>query len=160
MYFIPILTGIHTALSLIALVLGIPALLEIFGRVAGRRFSNAFLIAALATSLTGFAFPITALTPALITSAMATFVLALMLLARFAFHLAGPWHAVYAGGMVASQFFLVFVAIAQGFLKIATLNALAPNLSEPPFAIAQGAALLIFLVLGFFAVRRPGFVAA
>jgi len=160
MYFIPILTGIHTALSLVALALGIPALLEIFGRLAGQRFSNAFLITAIATSLTGFIFPITALTPALITGVVATLVLALMLLARFQFHLAGGWGAVYAGGMVASHFFLVFVAIAQSFMKITAVNALAPTLSEPPFAIAQGVALLIFLLLGFFAVRRPRLMAA
>jgi hypothetical protein len=45
----------------------------------------------------------------------------------------------------------------QAFLKIPILNALAPTQAEPPFVVAQGVVLVIFLALGIFAVRsfRP-----
>jgi hypothetical protein len=51
----------------------------------------------------------------------------------------------------------VFVGVVQSFLKIPTLNALAPTQSEPSFVIAQSVVLAIFFVLGFMVVRsfRP-----
>jgi hypothetical protein len=48
---------------------------------------------------------------------------------------------------VVAFYFLVFVLIAQAFKKVPALAALAPNLSEPPFAIAQVAVLVIFAVI-------------
>jgi len=48
----------------------------------------------------------------------------------------------------------VFVFIVQAFEKVPALHALAPTQNEPPFAIAQGAALVIFIVLGTLAVRK------
>ena len=52
----------------------------------------------------------------------------------------------------------VFVLVAQGFLKVPFLHDLAPTGSEPPFAIAQGIVLLVFIVLGVLAAIRfrPG----
>jgi hypothetical protein len=41
------------------------------------------------------------------------------------------------------------------FLQIGPLHALAPTQSEPPFAIAQGAALVGFVVLGWRRFRSP-----
>jgi hypothetical protein len=59
--------------------------------------------------------------------------------------------------VVASAFLLAFVGVAQAFGKIAALNALAPTQSEPPFAIAELVLLVIFVVIGFLAVKgwRP-----
>ena len=48
----------------------------------------------------------------------------------------------------------VFVLIVQLFLKVSFLQPLAPTQSEPPFAIAQGLALLVFLYLGYAGIRR------
>jgi hypothetical protein len=39
-------------------------------------------------------------------------------------------------------------------LKVPALHALAPTQAEPPFAVAQGAALLLFVALGATALRR------
>lgn len=44
--------------------------------------------------------------------------------------------------------------MVQSFQKIALLHALAPTQKEPPFAIAQLALLLLFLVFGCKAVKR------
>jgi hypothetical protein len=46
------------------------------------------------------------------------------------------------------------VLIAQSFLKIPALHALAPKGNEPPFAIAQGVLLVLFIVAGIRAVKR------
>ena len=48
----------------------------------------------------------------------------------------------------------MFVLIVQAFQKIASLKALAPTQSEPPFQIAQGAALVLFIILAILAVRK------
>jgi hypothetical protein len=48
----------------------------------------------------------------------------------------------------------VFVLVAQLFMKVDALKTLAPTQSEPPFAIAQGTVLLIFIVLGTLAAKR------
>ena len=47
-----------------------------------------------------------------------------------------------------------FVLIVQSFLKIPALNVLAPTQKEPPFAIAQGLAFVLFVGLGILAVRK------
>ena len=53
-----------------------------------------------------------------------------------------------------SFYLLVFVLIAQLFLKVPALHEIAPTQSEPPFAIAQALALIVFLILTLVAARR------
>ena len=48
----------------------------------------------------------------------------------------------------------VFVLVVQAFQKVPPLKVLAPNGSEPPFAITQGIVLLVFVVLTVMAARR------
>ena len=64
------------------------------------------------------------------------------------------FRSVYVICAVAALYLNVFVAIAQSFQKITILHALAPTQSEPPFAVAQVAGLVLFGVLGFLAWRR------
>ena len=56
----------------------------------------------------------------------------------------------------------MLVLIVQGFLKVPSLHALAPNGNEPPFVVAQVAAMTFSFVLGVVAAfkfrpapRRP-----
>jgi hypothetical protein len=85
---------------------------------------------------------------------VALFVLVATVLALYTYRLRGPWRVVFVVGAVLSLYFNVFVLVAQAFLKVPSLHALAPNGSEPPFAIAQGAVLLIFVIIGVAATRR------
>jgi hypothetical protein len=66
--------------------------------------------------------------------------------------------AIYAVSVVIAVYLDAFVAVVQSFVKIPAVHALAPTQAEPPFAIAQGAVLVIFIVLGILAVWRfrPG----
>ncbi|HEX4413481.1 MAG TPA: hypothetical protein VH107_07605, partial [Lacipirellulaceae bacterium] len=48
----------------------------------------------------------------------------------------------------------VFVLIVQLFQKVAPLHAVAPTQSETPFVAAQALTLLVFVALGYLAVRR------
>ena len=74
--------------------------------------------------------------------------------ARYAFRLAGHWRWVFVVGAVVALYLNVFVLVVQSFLKIPALNALAPTGTEPPFAIAQGIVLALFVWAGIVAVRR------
>jgi hypothetical protein len=78
-------------------------------------------------------------------------------LALYVKHLARPWRGIYTAAIVLAVYFNVFVAVAQAFLKIGFLHALAPTGKEPPFLIAQLLTLALFVVIGVTAFRRlPG----
>jgi magnesium-transporting ATPase (P-type) len=80
--------------------------------------------------------------------------LAVALFAVYVQHLAGAWRWIYVVSAIVALWFNVFVLIVQSFMKIPALKALAPTQSEPPFQIAQGAALVLFVVLAILAVRQ------
>ncbi len=156
------LTGLHTWISLIAIVLGIPVTRALMrGERAGAGLTAAFLAFAFLTSATGFLFPFAGVKPSHVVGAIAVVVVFVAAYALYGAGRAGIWRGIYAGTAVASLYFLVFVAVAQAFAKVPALAALAPTQSEPPFAIAQGIVLLAFVVVGTLAVRaRPAAVPA
>jgi hypothetical protein len=53
-----------------------------------------------------------------------------------------------------SLYLNVFVLVAQSFMKVSALNALAPTQSEPPFAITQAVVLVIFILIALIAVVK------
>jgi hypothetical protein len=147
-------TAIHTVLSLAALASGI---VVVIGLLAGRMhgvWTTVYLVTAVAASVTGFGFPFTQFMASHWVGVISLVVLAAALLARYGFHLAGAWRWVYAVGIVISVYFLVFVTIAQAFQKVTALKALAPTMSEAPFAVAQLVVLAIFVWLAIAAARK------
>lgn len=144
------LTGFHTWLSLVAIGTGLVVLAGLLRGSAPRGWADAYLATAIATSVTGFVFPFNGVLPSHIVGVISLVMLFLVLLAR-----AKPgWGRMQAGGMVVALYLLLFVAVAQLFMKVPAINALAPTLSEPPFAIAQGVVLVVFGVLTVLAARR------
>jgi hypothetical protein len=81
-------------------------------------------------------------------------VLAIALVALYVGKLNGAGRWIYVVTAVMALYFNVFVGVVQAFQKVGTLRLLAPPQTEPPFAIAQAAVLLLFVVLGFIALRR------
>jgi hypothetical protein len=134
-------------LSLLGIVSGF---VVVFGLLASKRLDGwtaLFLVTTVATSATGFGFPFDILLPSHIVGGISLAVLAVAILARYAFHLAGAWRWVYVIGAVAALYFNVFVLIAQAFAKVPALKALAPAQTEPPFVFTQIGALAIFVAL-------------
>jgi hypothetical protein len=147
-------TFVHVVISLVGIGSGLVALV---GLLTGKRLDGwtaLFLLTTAATSLTGFGFPFDHLLPSHIVGLISLVTLAVAAAARYAFHLAGPWRWIYVVGAVVSLYFNVFVLIVQLFLKVPAIHALAPTQAEPPFAIVQGAVLLLFVVLGILAAIR------
>ncbi len=153
-------TAIHTILSLVAIVAGVGAVRELFGRPMHAAWTSTFLVTAVLTSATGYGFPFTAILPSHIVGAVALVILVVLIAARWGFRLAGVWRPVYAVSMVASEYLLVFVLVAQAFKRVPFLHDLAPTQTEPAFAIAQVLVLGLFGWLGFRATRRFGASAA
>jgi hypothetical protein len=150
-------TLFHVALSLLGILAG---LVVVFALISGKQWKSwtaTFLLTTLATSLTGFLFPFHKFLPSHGVGIVSLLVLALTIPALYVFHLAGAWRRVYVIGSVIALYLNVFVLIAQFFMKIPALRALAPTGSEPPFLVSQVVVMLIFIVLAVSATKRfPG----
>jgi hypothetical protein len=147
-------TLIHVVISLVGIGSG---LIVLFGMFGGKRLDGMtalFLATTALTSLTGFGFPFEHLTPGIILGILSVVVLAIAVPARYSFRMAGKWRAIYVVTAVIALYFNCFVLIAQSFMKVPALHALAPKGNEPPFAIAQGILLVLFIVAGALAVRK------
>ena len=147
-------TLLHVVISLIGIASGI---IVLFGMFASNRMSGwtaLFLLTTVLTSVTGFLFSSAGFTPAQEVGIVSLVLLAAALLARYVFRLAGAWRWIYVVGAVIALYLNCFVAVVQAFQKLPFLQPLAPTQSEPPFQIAQGIVLVLFLVAGIVALRR------
>jgi hypothetical protein len=145
---------VHVVLSLVGIATGLPLLLAM---VAGRQYAALtaiFLATTVLTSVTGFPLPPFGFDPPRAFGIASLILLALAIAGLYAFRLAGHWRWIYVVTATLALYLNCFVAVVQTFQKVAFFNALAPTQTEPPFAIAQGLLLLVFIVLGFLAVRR------
>jgi len=151
-------TILHVIISLIAIASGVIVLIAMLAshRLVG--LTEVFLGTTILTSATGFLFPISGFTPALGTGIASLTVLAVALVALYGRHLHGSWRWIYVAAAVTALWFNVLVLIVQAFLKVPSLHALAPSGNEPPFVVAQSAALVVLFVLGLIAAFRfrPG----
>ena len=147
-------TFVHVVLSLIGIVTGFFVLFGLFRSERMPTMTGLFLLTTIATSATGFGFQRDHILPSHVVGVISLVILAIALLALYRHKLAGKWRATYVVTAVIALYLNVFVLIAQLFQKVAPLHALAPKGSEPPFAIAQGVVLVIFIVLGAMALKR------
>jgi hypothetical protein len=146
-------TLLHVVISLIGIGSG---LIVLFGLISGKRLDGwtaVFLITTVATSVTGFFFPISKLTPGIVLGILSLIALAIAIVARYAMHMAGAWRVTYVITAAVSLYFNVFVLVAQLFEKVPALHALAPTQKEPPFAIAQLVVLVLFVGLAILAAK-------
>ena len=147
-------TTIHVVISLIGIAAGFIALFEMIANKPLGFWNQIFLWTTIATSITGFGFPFTGVTPGIIVGILSLIVLAVALIALYSQHLGGAWRWTYVLTAAIALWFNVFVLVVQSFQKIGFLQALAPTQSEPPFMVAQGVALVLTAALGAFAARK------
>ena len=144
----------HVIVSLIGIVSG---LIVAYGLVTSRplpAWTALFLVTTILTSATGFPLPPFGFDPPRAIGILSLVLLAVAVVAFYAFHLAAAWRWVYVVTAMIALYFNVFVAVIQAFGKLSFLHSLAPTQSEPPFVIAQLVVLAAFVALGFLAVRR------
>jgi hypothetical protein len=150
---IPTFTFVHTALSLVGIFAG---LVVLFGMFRSRRLPGwtlVFLVTTVLTSVTGFFFPVERILPSHVVGVISLAVLAVTLAALYLFRLAGSWRWLYVATAVFALYLNVFVGVVQAFGKVPFLNAWAPKQTDLPFIVAQGVVLVVFVYLGFKAVR-------
>jgi len=145
---------LHVFISLVGLVTGFIVLRGLLTGRAQARWTAAFLVATILTSLTGFVLPATQLLPSHVVGIISMLLLAVAVAALYIYRLAGAWRWIYVATAVASLYLNVFVGVVQSFRHIAFLTPLAPTESEAPFVAAQVVVLITFVVLGVLAARR------
>jgi hypothetical protein len=149
-----IYTIIHTLISLAGIFSGFVVM---FGLLAGKRldgWTKWFLITTVATSVTGFGFPIHHFGAPHVVGIISLVVLAMTIYARYPRQLVGAWRWIYVVSAMIALYLNVFVGVVQAFQKIPALNALAPTQTEPPFQITQLITLALFVALAIAAAIR------
>ncbi len=144
---------LHVLISIAGILSG---LVVLNGMLHGERlpaWTAFFLATTVLTSVTGFLFPASTITPAAIFGYVSLAVLAMALIALYAFRLHGVWRPVYVVTAILALYLNVFVLIVQAFQKIPQFHAFAPTGSEPAFFAAQGLVLAAFLALGLMALK-------
>ena len=147
-------TIMHVMISLVGIATGFVVMA---GMLKGQRLDTWtfwFLLFTLLTSITGYGFPFDHVLPSHIVGAISLVALVIAIVARYAFNHSGAWRWIYVVTALLAQWFNVFVLVAQGFMKVPALKALAPTQSEPPFLIAQTVVMILFIITGIAALRK------
>ncbi|MBV8393956.1 MAG: hypothetical protein JOY81_12310 [Alphaproteobacteria bacterium] len=147
-------TQLHVAISVVGILTGAVVLMCMIRSFRIGGWNEIFLATTLATSVTGFLFPYRGVTPAIVVGIISVAVLALAFYAFYVARLEGFWRRLYADCAIVALYFNSFVFVVQAFAKLPSLKMIAPTQSEPPFIVAQGAVLLVFIIGGFVAQRR------
>src|SRR5207344_28679 len=108
-------TKLHVAISLIGIVSGLVVLYGMLGAQRMPGWTALFLATTVLTSVTGFMFPATTVTPAAIFGAISLAVLAVALLALYVFQANGAWRWIYVVTALFALYLNVFVLVVQAF---------------------------------------------
>jgi hypothetical protein len=163
---------IHVLITFVAIGSGFPVVFGLIGSHRLPKTTAVFWLFTVLTSVTGFMFFLSptqakVITPALLTGIVATIAFLFGLFALYVKHLYGAWRWIYVVTAVLSLYLNVFVLIVQAFEKVKLINPAAPMIGPPfapptdfQFAVTQGAALVIFVMLSIIGVikfrRGPG----
>ena len=143
-------TLFHVAISLVAIGSGFIVLL---GLLRARRLDGwtaIFLATTVATSVTGFMFPVHHFMPSHAVGIVSLIILAVAIFARYRRHLHGAWRTAYVISAMLSLYANVFVLVAQAFMKLPLLKPLAPA----QFVATQLTVVALFFMLIVAAVVR------
>jgi hypothetical protein len=147
-------TTVHVIISLIGIASGFIVLFGLLRGTLFTRWNSLFLITTVLTSVTGFGFPNTKVTPGIILGILSLIALAIAIFALYARHLNGVWRRTYTITAMIALYFNVFVLVAQLFEKVPAIHALAPTQTEAPFKIAQLLLLVLFAIFISAAARK------
>ena len=148
------LTLAHVAISLAGIAAGFVVLFGLLTGTERDRWTSFFLITTVATSATGYLFPVHHFLPSHAVGIISLIALGIAIYARYSRRLNGGWRKTYVIAAVLSLYLNVFVAIVQSFLKVPALKALAPTQTETPFKATQLSVLILFVILGIVATVR------
>jgi hypothetical protein len=140
-------TAFHVLLSLIGIGAGFVFVYGLLTSKQMEKWTAVFLWSTVLTSVTGFLFPAHHFTPGHAVGILSLIALTIAIRALGSYRRTGAWRKTFVISSMVALYFNFFVLIVQSFEKVPALKALAPTQSEPPFQIAQLAALLLFAAL-------------
>ena len=150
-------TLVHVGLSLVGILTGLNVLLRMVRQRPLGASNTIFLVSTILTSVTGFLFPRTAVTPGQVVGAISLVVLAAAAAALWLGNLYGTWRSIYVATATTALYLNVMVGIVQAFNKFPALHRVA-SAAEYVVVAIHVLAFLFFVALGYFAVKRfhPG----
>lgn len=149
-----VFTQVHVAISILGIISGF---LVVFGMIRGDslpRLTMFFLVTTALTSVTGFLFPFKGVTPGIVVGVLSLVILLLAVIARYPGRMTGLWRGTWVISAALALYLNFFVLLVQLFEKVPWLHALAPTQKEAPFKVAQLTALILFVALTAWAMRR------
>jgi hypothetical protein len=147
-------TFMQVVLSLVGIGAGVVVLSSLLRGQEHNGWTVLFLVTTVATSVTGFGFPVAHVLPSHVVGVVSLIVLAVAIVARYRLHLRGVWRPVYVIGTALALYLNVAVGVIQAFLHVSALHALAPQQTEPPFVVAHVVVLVVFTALTVLAAKR------
>ena len=142
----------HTAITFIAIALGLMVLGQMLIGQYCRSLTAGFLLFTILTSATGYLFHQAGAqpTPGQIVGAISLVDLAVALYALYGKHLIGIWRPVYVITALFALYLNVFVLVVQLYLKLPS----PPVTGGPLFGGTQAVVLLAFVIAIWQSVRR------
>ena len=125
-----IFTLFHVLISIVAIVAGVVVVAGMLTAKRRDRWTRVFLATTVATSVTGFLFPVHHFMPSHAVGVISLLVLSIAIFSRYRRHLARLWRPTYVVTATLSLYLNVFVLIVQLFMKVPALKSLAPTQSE------------------------------
>ena len=124
-------TLVHVVVSLVGILAGLVVLFGMFGSRRLDGWTALFLATTVVTSVTGFFFPRDHILPAHIVGVISLVVLAIAIVARYVYRIAGPWRWIYVASASLALYLNAFVGVVQAFQKVPFLASLAPTFATP-----------------------------
>src|SRR5256886_11699309 len=121
-------TVVHVVLSLVAIGAGVVVMAGLLGGRDRAGWTALFLVTTVATSITGFGFPVDHLLPSHVVGVVSLVVLTVAILARYGRRLRGAWRPIYVICAAVALYLNVFVGVVPSFLTGSALHALAHRL--------------------------------
>jgi hypothetical protein len=143
-------TLFHVLISIVAILTGFVVVAGMLTAKPCEQWTRVFLATTVATSVTGFLFPVHHFMPSHGVGIVSLIVLSIAIFVRYHRHLSRYWRPTYVITATLSLYLNVFVLVVQAFMKVPALKSLAPTQSEPPFKLTQLAVLGLFFIITIF----------
>src|SRR5881409_3808862 len=106
-------TLVHVLLSLVGIGSGFVVMAGLLTRKRLNGWTAVFLVTTVATSVTGFGFPVDHLLPSHVVGVVSLVVLTVAILARYGRRLRGAWRPIYVICAAVALYLNVFVGVVQ-----------------------------------------------
>src|SRR5438132_8656046 len=117
-------TLVHVLLSLVVIGAGFVVVAGLLTRKRLNGWTALFLVTTVATSVTGFGFPVDHLLPSHIVGIISLLVLAVAIFALYSLHLRGAWRRIYVVCAAVALYLTALLAVVPAFLRLSALRAM------------------------------------